>query len=170
MIEIKKILFTVLIISAIKGYCQKSVDTHYFLDKIDNTHSYKIASNDYKIRQLQNDFFRKSLYPNVNLNLSIPYQRSISEVTQPDGTLKFIERNYLNSNTSLSTSQVIPFTGGTINLSNSINYSQDFNNHYTSFSSNWVNLSFCQPINGYNSFKWDKKINNLIKKKDSLDY
>lgn len=170
MIEIKKTLLIILVMSTLKGYCQKSLDIYYFLDNIDNTHSYKIASNNYKIQKLQNDFFRKSLYPNVNLDLSIPYQRSISEVTQPDGTLKFIERNYLNSNASLSTSQVIPFTGGTINLSNSINYSRDFNNNYTNFSSNWVNLSFRQPINGYNSYKWDKKINNLIKKKDSLDY
>ena len=113
-------------------YCQTILDINYFFGNINQTTAYKIAENNYRIQKIQNDFFRKSLYPNVTLNTSIPYQRSISEVTQPDGTLKFIERNYINSNSTINISQVLPFTGGTINLSNSINYSRDFNNNYLS--------------------------------------
>ena len=150
-------------------YSQNTVDLNFFLNKIDNSYSYKITENEYKIKKIQNEFFRKSLLPKVNLDFSIPYQRSISDVTQPDGTIKFLERNYLNSNAILNVSQVLPFTGGIVNLSNSINYSRDFNNNYTNFSSNWVNFSYQQPINGYNGYKWNRKINTLTKKKDSIE-
>ncbi|WP_042723338.1 TolC family protein [Flavobacterium sp. B17] len=170
MMGLKKILLFIFLMDSLNLYCQTILDINYFFGKINQTTAYKIAENNYRIQKIQNDFFHKSLYPSVTLNTSIPYQRSISEVTQPDGTLKFIERNYINSNATLNTSQVLPFTGGTINLSNSINYSRDFNNNYTNFSSNWVSLSFWQPINGYNSYKWDRKLNNLIKKKDSIDF
>ena len=165
-----KLFLFIIITSVTNLYCQKKVDINFFLNNIDNAYSYKINENDYKIKRLQNGFFRKSLLPKITLTSSVPYQRAISNVTQPDGTIKFIERNYLNPNMGLNVSQALPFTGGTISLSNSINYSRDFNNNYTNFSSNWVNLSYQQSINGYNDYKWNKKINNLTKKKDSIEY
>jgi outer membrane protein len=169
--KLKRILFFILItINCLSLYGQNTVDIDFFFNSIDNSYSYKITENEYRIQKIQNEFFRKSLLPKANLDFSFPYQRSISDVTQPDGTIKFLERNYLNSNAILNVSQAIPFTGGTISLSNSLNYSRDFNNNYTNFSSNWVNLSFQQPINGYNGYKWNKKINHLVKKKDSIEY
>ncbi|MCJ8153289.1 TolC family protein [Chryseobacterium sp. SSA4.19] len=166
----RKVLLFIFFIISIRLFSQSVYDINYFIANIHNTHSYKITENEYKIKKIENGFLRKSLLPNVNLDFSLPYQRSISDVTQPDGTIKFLERNFLNSYATLNTSQVLAFTGGTINLSNSINYSRDFNNNYTNFSSNWVNFSYRQPINGYNSYKWDRKINKLVEKKDSVDY
>ncbi|WP_079243033.1 TolC family protein [Chryseobacterium indologenes] len=170
MMKFRKIIMFILIVNTLNLYCQNTVDIDFFLNNIGNSYSYKINANDYKIKKIQNGLFRKSLLPKVTLTSSIPYQRAISDVTQPDGTIKFIERNYLNPNIGLNTTQFLPFTGGTISLSNSINYSRDFNNNYTNFSSNWVNLSYQQSINGYNDYKWEKKINTLTKKKDSIEY
>ena len=168
--KIRKIILFILIMKTINLYCQDTVNINFFLDNIEKSYSYKITENEYKIKKIQNNLFHKSLLPKLVFTSSVPYQRAISDVTQPDGTIKFIERNYLNPNIGLNATQILPFTGGTINLSNSINYSRDFNNNYTNFSSNWVNLSYQQSINGYNDYKWQKKINILTKKKDSIEY
>lgn len=168
--KFRRIILFIFIANTLNLYCQNTVDIDFFINNIEKSYSYKITENEYRIQKIQNEFFHKSLLPKANLDFSFPYQRSISDVTQPDGTIKFLERNYLNSNVILNVSQAIPFTGGTISLSNSLNYSRDFNNNYTNFSSNWVSLSFQQPINGYNGYKWNRKINHLIKKKDSIEY
>jgi len=170
MIDIGRLILFIFLVCSLKMYSQKVVDIDFFINNIENSDQYKIITNQNKINIIQNDFFRKSLLPKVNLDFTLPYQRSISDVTQPDGTIKFIERNFLNSAAVLNLSQVLPFTGGTINLSNSLNYSRDFNNNYTNFSSNWINLSYQQPINGYNAYKWNKKINTFDKRKDSIEY
>ena len=130
----------------------------------------KMINNDFTKSNIESSFYRISLLPNIISTLSFPYQRSISEVIQSDGSQRFIERNYINSNLNLSISQVLPFTGGSISLSSSLNNARDFNNNTSIFSSNWANISYQQTINGFNSYKWNKKLNTLKIKKDSLNY
>jgi outer membrane protein len=64
----------------------------------------------------------------------------------------------------------LPFTGGAINISSSLNNARDFNNKTSNFSSNWANISYQQTINGFNSFRWNKKLNVLQKSKDSIAF
>jgi outer membrane protein TolC len=130
----------------------------------------KIINNNFKKTNIETSFYKISLLPKVFTSITLPYQRSITGVVQPDGKEEFIERNFLNSALNLTVSQALPFTGGTLNLSSSMNNSRDFNNNISSFSSNWVNISYQQNINGFNSFKWNKKLNPLNFKKDSIDY
>lgn len=137
---------------------------------LNKSNKVKIINNEYLKSNIESSFYRISLLPNVISSLSFPYQRSISEVIQSDGSQRFIERNYINSNLNLSISQVLPFTGGSISLSSSLNNARDFNNKTSSFSSNWANISYQQTINGFNSFKWNKKLNTLNIKKDSINY
>lgn len=151
-------------------FCQKYLDINFFVDRIYTSNSSTIIKNEYTQKKLQNRLFYKELLPKVSMNISIPYQRSISDVLQPDGTTKYFERNFINANQNLSISQVVPFTGGTVSLSNSLNYSRDFSNNINNFSSNWVSLSYQQSINGFNNYKWNKKIKKIESQKDSLDY
>lgn len=151
-------------------FSQKYLDVNFFMERINTSNSSTIIENDYAQKKLQNKLFYKELLPKVSMNISMPYQRSISDVLQPDGTTRYFERNFINATQNLSISQIIPFTGGTVSLSNSINYSRDFNNNINNFSSNWVSISYQQSINGFNSYKWNKKIKRIEFQKDSLDY
>lgn len=135
-----------------------------------NSDLIKVTNNNFLKSKIGSKLYKISLLPIVSTTISLPYQRSISEVLQQDGSQKFIERNYLNSILNLNISQVIPFTGGSVNMSSSLNNARDFNYKTSTFSSNWVNLSYQQNINGYNSYKWDKKLNELNLKKDSITY
>lgn len=130
----------------------------------------KIINNNFSKANIKSSFYRISLLPIVSTSISFPYQRSISEVIQSDGSQKFIERNYLNSALNITVSQALPFTGGSLSLSSSLNNSHDFNNKTSSFSSNWANISYQQTVNGFNSYKWNKKLNILYITKDLINY
>ena len=151
-------------------FSQKYLDINFFMERMNTSNSSTIIENEYTQKKLQNKLFYKELLPKVSMNISIPYQRSISDVLQPDGTTRYFERNFINANQNLSISQIVPFTGGTVSLSNSLNYSRDFSNNINNFSSNWVSISYQQSINGFNSYKWNKKIKKIEFQKDSLDY
>ena len=76
---------------------QTTLDINFFFSKIEKSNSSTIVDNEYIQRKIQNKLFYKELLPKISLNLSIPYQRSISEVIQPDGSTKYFERNFFNS-------------------------------------------------------------------------
>ncbi len=115
--------------------------------------------------------FRKGFLPDVALNFTFPaYNRSISEVAQPDGTFEFKETNSANSRVSLSLSQKLPFTGGKITVSNSLNRLDLFGaQRSTSYSASWFGINFSQSLTFFNDMKWEQKIqeakynyNNII--------
>ena len=135
-----------------------------------NSNQIQILKNNNLKKNIESDFHRISLLPKISSSISFPYQRSISEVIQSNGSQQFIERNFLNSTLNLNISQVLPFTGGTLGITSSINSARDFNNKTSNFSSNWFSISYQQSINGFNSFKWDKKRDPLETEKKSLDF
>jgi outer membrane protein len=137
---------------------------------IHNSNKIKIIENNFAKSNIESSFYKISLLPKVTTAVSFPYQRSISEVIQSDGSLRYVERNFLNSSLNLNISQALPFTGGAINISSSLNNARDFNNKTSNFSSNWANISYQQTINGFNSFRWNKKLNVLQKSKDSIAF
>lgn len=115
----------------------------------------------FAIAGYNNSIFKKSMLPSISMNLTLPnYNRSITEVLQPDGTYAFRESNSANSNLGLSISQKIPFTGGEISVSNSLNRLDLFgeNDRSTSYSASWVGVNISQPLTFFNSLRWDTKI------------
>ncbi|WP_428228685.1 TolC family protein [Flavobacterium sp.] len=88
-----------------------------------------------------------------------------------------MESNSANSRVNLSISQKIPFTGGKVTVSNSLNRLDLFGDtqHSTSYSASWFGINLSQPLNFFNAMKWDKKIqdakfeyNNIINIKNGV--
>ncbi|WP_230156779.1 TolC family protein [Flavobacterium sp. CECT 9288] len=130
----------------------------------------KIIDNNFSRSNIESSFYKISLLPKISTSISFPYQRSISEVNQSDGSQKFIERNFLNPSINLNISQVVPFTGGNFSITSSLNNNRDFNNKTSNYSSNWANISYQQTINGFNSYKWNKKIIPLNQKLETSSF
>ncbi len=91
--------------------------------------------------------------------------------------LLLLESNSANSRVNLSISQKIPFTGGKVTVSNSLNRLDLFGDtqHSTSYSASWFGINLSQPLNFFNAMKWDKKIqdakfeyNNIINIKNGV--
>jgi outer membrane protein len=159
------VLLTTITLSAQKMVTIKEVNEIV----LSNSNAIKIIDNNFAKDKIESGFYRISLFPKVSTSISFPYQRSISEVIQQDGSQRFIERNFLNPVINLTISQVVPFTGGNLSVTSSLNNNRDFNNKTSSYSSNWANISYQQTINGFNSYKWNKKLNYFNIKKYSIN-
>ena len=127
--------------------------------------------------RFRNDYWRfrthrATFLPNLTLNATIPdLNRSIERLTLQDGSDAFIERNIINSLTNIQLSQNVGFTGGSIFMSSELQRIDILgSNAQYSYLSNPVNIGFRQPINGYNSYKWEKMIEPLRFEESKRNY
>ena len=92
-------------------------------------------------------------------------------VIQPDGSEVFVARSFMNTSLELQLNQNIPLTGGNVFVTSQLqrndNFGQDPPNTYLSYP---VTIGVIQPINGYNEFKWDRRIEPLKFEQAKLQY
>ncbi len=106
--------------------------------------------------------YRAEFLPNLALNGTLPdFNRSISSITLPDGTDKFIERNTINSIASAALTQNIGLTGGQIFLNSELQRIDNLDRDSASYRTTPVSIGFRQPLNGFNSYRWQRKIEPL---------
>jgi len=117
--------------------------------------------------------FRAGYLPNLKLDATLPnYNRTIDAITQSDGTEEYRERQLARYTANLSLSQKIGLTGGEVFLNSGL---QRIDNYYTDTTTNQflstpISIGFRQPIFGYNSFKWEKKIQPMVYEEARREY
>ncbi len=119
--------------------------------------------------------FRSNYNPQLQLSGTLPsYSQSFSSITQPDGSIEFLEVQQNLMNLELGLQQVISPTGGVISVNSSTDRFDNFlamsGEPQTQFSGVPVNVRLQQPIFAYNPFKWDKKIEPLIYEESKREY
>ncbi len=104
--------------------------------------------------------YKASFLPSLTLNTELPdFNRSFERNIQDDGTEKYVQRNSLSSSLNLELSQNIGLTGGNISVFSTLEGSQQLDGaSEPSFLSNPIYIGITQPLNGYNAYKWEKKI------------
>ena len=114
-------------------------------------HTYRAAYWSYRS-------FRANYLPEVNL-VSSPYlNRQINRVTQPDGTEQFLRQNQLIADLGIQVSQNVWFTGGNLFVQTSSQRMDELENHIASYNTNPLTVGYQQSLFGYNSLKWDRRI------------
>ncbi len=110
--------------------------------------------------------------PGLTLEATAPsFNNTIESVTQPDGSEKFVSRSNMRTALDLQLSQNIGFTGGRIFASSELQRNDNFGQEPpTSFLAYPVTVGLVQPLNGYNEFKWDRKIEPMKYEEAKLDY
>ncbi|MFK7001512.1 TolC family protein [Flavobacterium oreochromis] len=148
-----------------------TIDINHGLKLLElNSEEFKQINRNSEIEKLKFKIYENSFLPRADLGLSIPsYKRSINSITQPNGENKFIEQSQATSNLNLNISQVIPFTGGEIRINSSIDRLDNLTKKAQTYSSSWFNVLLNQPLNGYNQFKWGKKVNSLKFRNNNLE-
>ena len=159
-------------------YSQENYNIDSFIRRSEKSLS-NIRNEKYKVvNAFDQKLFNKSFLPDFSLNFSLPsYNRSISEVMQPDGSYAFRESNSANSKVNLAVSQKIPLTGGKISIVNSLNRLDLFGDQRsTNYSASWFGINFTQSLTFFNEMKWDNKIqearynyNNLLYLRKQID-
>ena len=108
--------------------------------------------------------YRSRYNPQLDLTGTLPsYTRSVTPVTQPDGSIAYRNVNNNLLNVELGLSQIIAPTGGRVSVYTNMNRFDDFqgDSTFTQYSGDPVSIGLNQPIFQFNPFKWDKLIKPL---------
>lgn len=126
-------------------------------------HSFRSAYWNYKS-------YRSNYLPSLKLT-STPYlNRAIDKISLEDGKVKFVEQNLLSTDLTLSLSQNIPWTGGTFFIETAAQRMDQFGDHSTSYQISPVSIGYRQSLFGYNSLKWNRRIEPLRYKEAKKTY
>lgn len=108
--------------------------------------------------------YRAGRLPSISLNLTpASYNRYMTQRYDSEQNIDlFREQQMYSASGSLEVTQNFDFLGGTFYLETGLEYMRNFGeNRYTQFSSIPVRLGYRQNLIGYNSFKWERKIEPL---------
>lgn len=128
-----------------------------------NSIEYKVAVNSYQSSIWSYRNYLASFRPMLYLDGTIPnYSRAINKITLPNGEDTFVLQNQSYSTLNLGLRQNVALTGGEISISSSLNRIDVFgNDREIIYSAIPASISYVQNTVGYNSFKWQKKIEPL---------
>lgn len=103
-------------------------------------------------------YFKANYLPALTLTSSPYLDRAINKVTMDDGSMRFVEQNLLSTDLTLSLTQNVAWTGGTLFLETSAQRLDLFAGGHPSYQTSPVNIGYSQSLFGYNSLKWDRRI------------
>ena len=104
--------------------------------------------------------YRAELLPSLNLSASLAnFNRSLVALQDYNtGAISYRANYTMNNDATLYFSQNIPWTGGTVSLSTSLNRLDQYSpERLTTYYAQPVYLSYAQSLWGYNRFKWSRK-------------
>lgn len=128
------------------------------------------AKHAFLAAEWQYKYYRANYLPSVILTSSPFLNREINKITLNDGTSAFVRQNQINADLDLTVNQNIPFTGGSLLLKSSLSRIDELERKNTSYSSYPITLGYRQSIFGYNSLKWDRRIEPLKYKEAKKNY
>lgn len=106
--------------------------------------------------------FKSNYQPQLSLSGTLPgYNKTFTEVQQPDGTILFQSIHNNNSSLDLSFSQSIAATGGTIFGTTQLQRFDDFDRKNKLYNGVPFGIGINQPLFKFNPLKWDKRIEPL---------
>lgn len=115
--------------------------------------------------------FKSNYKPQLKLDATLPdFTRSFSAITQPNGSIEFQPVRNNNASATLSLSQQVSATGGTLFVSSQLQRFDDFDRDFTRYNGNPVFIGLNQPLFGFNNLKWDKQIEPLRYKESQQAY
>lgn len=114
-------------------------------------HTYRSAYWNYR-------YYQANYLPSVTLTSSPSFNKQISKVTQPDGTNLFIKQNQLSVDMDLKINQNVWFTGGSLFVRSNVQRMDELENDVTAYNTQPVIIGYEQALFGYNSLKWDRRI------------
>ncbi len=107
--------------------------------------------------------YRAAFLPALSLNATVPnFNRRIVKYQLPDGTYSYIEENSNSAYADMSLTQNIGLTGGNLYISSDLMRTDQLgSDRSTAYLTTPVMIGLRQPISGYNSLRWQRKIEPL---------
>lgn len=124
----------------------------------DKSPSAQSAKHAFLAAEWQYKYYKANYLPSVTLTSSPFLNREINKLTLNDGTSAFIKQNQLSADIAVTINQNISLTGGSLFLKSTLARIDEFERKTTSYSSTPVTIGYSQSLFGYNSLKWDRRI------------
>ena len=105
--------------------------------------------------------YRANYLPAVTLSSSPNLNRQLNSITQPDGTNLFLQQNQLSTDLSLSITQNVSMTGGSLFVRSSLRRQDEFHDRLHAYSSTPFQIGYQQNLLGYNSLRWARRTEPL---------
>lgn len=164
----KNIAFSIvaIVILSIAGYSQKPVNRLTFNEVLqlakDQSAQAIQAKNSFIASYWENRTYKAELLPNISLKSTLPfYSRGLDSYIDNSGKHTREARSNLISG-DLNLTQNIGVTGGRFTINSSLDrYNEFLPNDTSYFTSSPITIGYSQPIFGFNSLKWKKKIEPL---------
>lgn len=113
-------------------------------------------------RYWQYQKFRSNYKPQLSLNGVLPgYNKTFTQVVQPDGNIRFQPVYNNNSSLNLSFSQSLAATGGSVFGTTQLQRFDDFQQKFSLYNAVPFGVGYSQPLFQFNSLKWDRRIEPL---------
>ncbi len=169
----RSIIFSVIFFLGFSGwlplYSGASETRHLDLDQVialarEQSPDALVARHRYRGSYWQHRSFRAGYLPHMRLDATIPsLNRTISPVTQPDGSDVFVRRSLATSSGNLSLSQTVGPTGGQLFVTSGLQRIDLIRDDETlvSYLATPVNIGFSQPIFAFNPYRWERKVEPL---------
>ncbi len=136
----------------------------------ENSPSAQSAKHAFLAAEWQYKYYKANYLPSLTLSSSPFLNREINRITLNDGTSAFIKQNQINADLALTVNQNISLTGGSLFLKSSLSRLDELERKNTSYSSFPITIGYRQSIFGYNSLKWDRRIEPLKYREAKKNY
>ncbi len=103
-------------------------------------------------------YHQANYLPSVTLSSSPYINKEVNKITQSDGTAVFLKQDQFGADLTLKINQNIALTGGSLFVKSSLNRLDELQNNTTAYSSQPLTIGYEQSLFGYNSLKWDRRI------------
>ncbi|MDJ0364898.1 TolC family protein [Hymenobacter sp. H14-R3] len=115
--------------------------------------------------------YQASYRPQLALAGTVPnFNRLITPVVQPDGTIAFQSVRNNNSLLGLAVTQNIGLTGGQVVVGSQVQRFDNFVGNTKQYNTQPFNLSLNQPLGYFNGLKWDRRIEPLLYQESQRQY
>jgi outer membrane protein TolC len=109
--------------------------------------------------------FRATYLPSMGANATLPqFNRAYTKYENPDGSISYVQQQYINVEGNLSLSQRLGFSGGTIYATSSLGRIDNypfFTDSTFQYTTTPIYIGLSQPIFQFNPYRWDRKIQPL---------
>jgi outer membrane protein TolC len=132
-----------------------------------------IAKNIYQVSHWEYRSYKAARLPSLNLDMTpLQYYRDFTRRYDSDNNIDiYREQQSLYSSAGLSIKQNLDLTGGTFFIDSELGYMRNFgDNAYTQFTSVPIRIGYSQSLFGFNSIKWEKRIEPLKYEKAKKTY
>ncbi len=107
-------------------------------------------------------YYKANYKPSLTFTSTPYFNNQINIITMEDGTSTYIRQKELRTDGNLSITQHIPWTGGSLSVNTHLQRLDILGSpHKHTYKANPVTVSYQQSVFGYNSLKWDNRIEPL---------